>query len=189
MTVFILLPLLFIGSFFVIGLFNLFHAHEHCIKNTGLTLRMYAGDHEGKYPFHTNGFGDAIVMLVKEYSPEFVGIFTAPGDNGDLLRASIKNGTHMPEDRCTRMYVQGLSETNNPEIAMVFDRYPTRGGDHQRRPWGDWLREVSLSDGSMQTIREENWPAFKEKQIKLLIAEGFSPDQAESFYRPMPKSK
>ena len=29
--------------------------------------------------------------------------------------------------------MQGLSDTNNPQIALVFDRYPTRGGDHFRR--------------------------------------------------------
>lgn len=181
--------MVFFGGLFVIGRFNLFHAHEHCMKNAGLLLTIYAGDHEGKYPFHTNGFGDAIVAFLKENSPTEAVFFTAPGDNGSLLKKCLSDGTDVPEDCCTRMYVQGLSENSNPEIAMVFDRYPTRGGDHFRRPWGPLLREVCLAGGSMQVIHEKNWPEFRPKQIDLLAAEGFARAEAEKLYEPMPNSK
>jgi hypothetical protein len=90
----------------------------------------------------------------------------------------------MPEERCTRAYVQGLSDTNNPRIALVFDRYPTRGGDHFRRPWGPPLREVAMLDGSMEVIREEKWPEFRRRQIELLVAESISRAQAEKLYAP-----
>jgi|ERR1043165_1499244 hypothetical protein len=63
---FILLPVILYGGLFVIGMFNLFHAHEHCIKGTGLELEEYALDHGGRYPFSSNGFGDAIVLLLRE---------------------------------------------------------------------------------------------------------------------------
>jgi len=158
-----------------------FPAHEHCIKGTGLSLRCYALDHYGKFPFHTNGFGDAILVLLKELD-EPVGEFTAPGDDGSLYKECLKTGAHMPEERCTRAYVQGLSETNNYQIALVFDRYPTRGGDHFRRPWGPLLREVAMLDGSMEIIHEEKWPEFRRKQIDLLVAEGISRAQAEKLY-------
>jgi len=122
---------------YAIVMFKLFPAHEHCMKGTGLSLRTYAMDHDGKFPFHTNGFGDAIVILLKEVydGPK---LFTAPGDDGSLYKVSMKTGAHMPEERCTRAYVQGLSDTNNPEIALVFDRYPTPGGDHFRRLGPTW---------------------------------------------------
>lgn len=163
--------------------FLLFHAHEHCIKQTGLGLRTFAVDHNGRYPFHTNGFGDALLLYLKETGDD-PRLFTAPGDDGALFKECLKTGAHMPEERCTRAYVQGLSDTNNPEIALVFDRYPTRGGDHFRRPWGPLLREVSMLDGSMQVIREEKWPEFRRKQIELLVAEGISRAQAEKLYAP-----
>jgi hypothetical protein len=163
--------------------FNLFHAHEHCIKGTGLELRTYALDHGGKFPFHANGFGDAIVVLLRDGHP-FPHEFTAPGDDGRLLKECLRTGSHMPEERCTRAYVQGLSDTNNPRIALVFDRYPTRGGDHFRRPWGPLLREVAMLDGSMEVVHEEKWPEFRRKQIDLLVAEGISGAQAEKLYAP-----
>jgi hypothetical protein len=166
-----------------IPMFNLFHAHEHCIKGTGLSLRTYALDHGGRFPFHTNGFGDAILLLIKELGDD-PRLFTAPGDDGRLFKECLKTGAHMPEDRCTRAYVQGLSDTNNFEIALVFDRYPTRGGDHFRRPWGPLLREVAMLDGSMEVIREEKWPEFRRKQIELLVGEGISRARAEKLYAP-----
>ena len=123
------------------------------------------------------------MLLVKELGddPRY---FTAPGDDGSLYRECMKTGAHMPEERCTRAYVQGLSDTNNPMIALVFDRYPTRGGDHFRRPWGPLLREVSMLDGSMEVVREEKWPEFRRNQIELLVAEGISRTQAEKLYAP-----
>jgi hypothetical protein len=166
-----------------IPMFNLFHAHEHCIKGTGLDLRTYAIDHNGRFPFHTNGFGDAIVAILRE-GQAYPYEFTAPGDDGSSLKECLKTGAHMPEERCTRAYVQGLGDTNNPQIALVFDRYPMRGGDHFRRPWGPLLREVAMLDGSMEVIREEKWPEFRRKQIELLIAEGISRTRAEKLYAP-----
>jgi hypothetical protein len=176
------LPVLALTLFFIL-MSKLFPAHEHCMKQTGLSLRTYATDHAGRFPFHTNGFGDAVVLLLKE---DLCGpaMFTAPGDDGSWYKECMKTGAHMPEERCTRAYVQGLSETSNPQIALVFDRYPTRGGDHFRRPWGPLLRDVGMLDGSMVTVREEGWPEFRRNQIELLVAEGISRTQAEKLYAP-----
>ncbi len=163
--------------------FCLVAGHQHCVKQTALSLRSYAIDHDGRFPFHTNGFGDAIFLLLKENicGPA---MFTAPDDDGNLLKECMKTGAHMPEERCTLAYVQGLSDTNNPMIALVFDRYPTPGGDHSRRPWGPLLREVAMLDGSMRSIHEEKWPEFRRRQIELLVAEGISRARAEKLYAP-----
>lgn len=153
------------------------------MKNAGLSLMQYASVHGGKYPFHTNGFGDALLLMLDE-SKEDVRLFTAPSDNGTLLSEHLKSRADVPETRCTRSYVQGLSETNNPEIALLFDRYPTRGGDHFRRPWGPKLREVWMLGGGHQMIQEKRWPDFRNKQIQLLIAEGVPRSEAEAYYQP-----
>ncbi len=181
----VLLPVILVGASVAVGMFNLFHAHEHCIKGTGSILQQYAAGHKGQLPYEPSGFGDAILAFLKD-DPEMAGYFAAPGDDGSFLKSCLRSGTHVPEERCTRTYVQGLSETNNLDIAVVFDRYPTRGGDHFRRPWGPWLREVCLLDGSMRVIAEENWPAFRQQQIELLVAEGFGRADAEHYYHDPP---
>ena len=59
------LAALFVAFMFAMAFLNPFHRHEHCIKQTGLGFRLYANDHHGEYPFHTNGFGDALLLLVE----------------------------------------------------------------------------------------------------------------------------
>lgn len=156
------------------------------MKGTGLSLLAYASDHDSRFPFHTNGFGDAILLLLKESSDD-PRLFTAPGDDGRLLKECLRSGANVPEERCTRAYVQGLCETNDPNIALIFDRYPTRGGDHFRRPWGPPLREVWMLGASHQIIHEKNWAKFIQKQVELLVAEGIPRGEAEKYYQPPEK--
>ena len=183
LTALIVLPLLAYAGLFLIGMFNLFHAHEHCSKGTGLALRSYASDHEGRYPFHTNGFGDAILLVLKENPSEDVRLFTAPGDDGGMLKNCLEKGLDVPEEECTRIYIQGLSETNaQDQVVMMFDKYPTRGGDHFRRPWGPLIRDVIMSDGFVRFMPEKRWPAFAREQIELLVKLGFNRPELERLF-------
>ena len=40
-----------------------FLTHAHCIKGGGLSLDGYAGEHQGRFPFSTNGYGDALLLV------------------------------------------------------------------------------------------------------------------------------
>lgn len=171
--------ILFCGILGFLG-FNIFYhfhyAHQHCIKQTGLAFGVYASDHQGQLPASTNGFGNALLLLVKEgYLGETnrVGPICGPGDDGHIFREALKNHSIVPEDQCSRVYIQGLNESNDPEICILFDRNSCRGGDHFRSPWGHRVRELCLLDGSMQIIRDEDWPEFSRKQVALLVAAGF----------------
>jgi hypothetical protein len=163
---------------------NMGRTHQHCIKVSGSVLSSYARDHQGRFPSHTNGFGDALALLVAEGYDDgrhLVGV----DDDASWLRAAATNHTDVPEELCTRIYVQGLTENNNQGIAILFDRYAVRGGDHfrgiRRLPY---LREVCLLDGSMQTVSLRGWPTFASNQIELLVQEGIPRKTAEAYYRP-----
>ncbi|HXR07120.1 MAG TPA: hypothetical protein VN765_07305 [Candidatus Acidoferrum sp.] len=163
-----------------------FPVHQHCIKGAGTEFRLYSGDHEGRFPFSTNGFGDALLLMAKSRGDDassVIAVVTGVGDDGGAYRKALTNGTHLAETNCSRIYVQGLTRESNPQIAMLFDAYPTHGGDHFRRPWGPLVREVCLVDGSMQIIPEAGWPAFAKKQIELLVASGISRTNAEKYYK------
>lgn len=186
------LPALFALSIFLVWRLNLFHSHEHCIKVSGSGLRNYAIEHEGRFPFHTNGFGDALLLLVKEdafqsgdtnIGEHTIRYIIGPGDKGTIFKDALRIGGNVPEGKCSRIYVQGLTETNNPDIAIFFDKKSTRGGDHFRRPWGPLLREVCMLDGSMKTVPEEKWEMFSKQQIELLVEEGIKREAAEQYYR------
>jgi hypothetical protein len=157
-----------------------FWGHAHCIKQAGLSLRMYAQDNDGRCPFHTHGYGDALLLVSNAWLPSFTG----PGYNVTVLERARQTGEDVLETECGRVYVQGLSETNSPEIALLFDKLPNPG-DHRHflsRLGAPLVREVSLLDGSMQVIPESRWPAFAEQQIELLVGAGMTRDQAEIYY-------
>ncbi len=172
----IFIPVFLVAAFICMAVFNVFHAHEHCIKQAGLAFRTYALDNNGDFPYDTNGFGNALLLLVKggylgddtngQYS---IGPITGPGDDGRVFRGALKTGAPIAEQKCSRIYIQGLSETNNPNIAILWDKKSSPGGNHFHRPWGPLLREVCLLDGSMQVVPEKNWAAFSGNQVELLV--------------------
>mgnify|MGYP007070990271 CR=1 FL=1 len=148
-----------------------------------MILRIYAAEYGGKFPVHTNGFGDALALLVAKSEADAARYFVGVGDDGAWLQAAATNGSNVPEDRCTRIYVQGLDESKY-ELAILFDRYAVRGGDHFRSIFRPYVREVCMADGSMQVIRQENWATFASNQVELLVREGVSRATAEAYYRP-----
>jgi len=184
----LLIPVFFVAAYIGIGLFNVFHAREHCIKQAGIAFKQYQYDNYGNLPYDTNGFGNALLLLVKAgylgdtNSPYSIGPITGPGDDGSFFEEALKTGAPIPEQKCSRIYIQGLSETNNPQIAILWDKKSSPGGDHFRRPWGTLLREVCLLDGSMQVIPEKSWAGFVSNQVELLVQDGIPRATARHYY-------
>ena len=143
---------------------------------------MYAGEHYGQLPFSTNGFGNALLELVDTNYLAEIKLICGPGDDGHIFLEALKNNSIVPEEKCSRVYIQGLSDANDPQICILFDRNSCPGGDHFRSPWGHRVREACLLDGSMQIIRDEDWPEFSKKQVELLVAAGFIKTNALHFY-------
>ena len=178
----ILVPLCGVLGLFAFNIYYGCHyVHQHCIKITGILLGAYADENKGQLPFSTNGFGNALLLLV-ENEPNEIRNICGPDDDGHIFLEALKNHSIVPEEKCSRVYVQGLSETNDPGICILFDRNSCPGGDHFRSPWGHRVRELCLLHGNMQIIRDEDWPEFSRKQVELLVAAGFSRTNALHFY-------
>lgn len=182
------IPLCLFLTFCGSGIFyKVNYTHQHCIVQTILAFKTYSMDHYGKFPFSTNGFGNALLLLVdtnsgNDYLAGWVDGLCAPDDDGHIFKEALKNHSVVPEDQCSRVYIQGLSESNDPEICFLFDRNSCKGGDHGRSPWGHRVREVGMLDGTRRVIRDEDWPDFSQKQVELLIAAGFARTNALRFY-------
>ncbi len=165
-----------------------FTGHTHCIAITIKALRMYAMDNGEQYPAHTNGYGDALLLLLTNAG--FGGCLTGPGYSGKIFEAAALTNGHVPEALCGRVYVQGLSETNDPMIAVLFDKLPTPGGDHCHgfgRLTAPLGREIARLDGSTAFIPESRWPAFAREQMELLVAAGITRKESERFFDVKPK--
>lgn len=167
-------PLIFNESFF---------GHAHCMPQAGIALRQYARDHHGKFPAHTNGYGDALLLLLAE-GHAVSGILTGPGYSGDVFDRAIASHADVPETECGRVYVQGLTDSNDEALAVLFDKLPTPG-DHThflariRHPLG---REVCFLDGHFEFVSESRWPAFASNQMELLVKAGFIREKAQAIY-------
>ena len=173
----LLAPLVYAGT---VWLHNLRMAHHHCMKIAGMEFREYAMEHGGALPYHTNGYGDALLLLVKD-KPEDIPFVCGPGDDGHVFSTALAHGLHVPQEQCSRVYVQGLNETNYPGICILFDRRSVKGGDHFYGS-GKPVREVCLLDGSMQTIPDAGWAEFSRQQVELLVEAGFTREKALEYY-------
>ncbi len=164
-----------------------FLGHAHCITQASGALHLYANDHGGKFPVHNNGYGDALLLLAPDHLTSFE-LITGPCFSGAVFQKAKLSGANVNEAECGRVYVQGLTEGVAHEIVLLFDKLPTPG-DHCHfisrftRTFG---REVLFMDGGHQFITTNAWPAFAEKQIKLLVEAGIPEKIAKSYYTDLP---
>lgn len=156
--------------------------HAHCMPQATMALRMYADDHEGQFPFHTNGYGDALLLVgAREEAYYFL---TGPGYDTRVFEEALAAKADVDEGRCGRVYVQGLSVTNDPGIALIFNKIAAPP-DHCPFPWRLWAgfcREVGFVDGSWRAVPVDQWTGFAKKQIDLLVEAGFPREKAERLY-------
>ena len=158
-------------------------SHKHCIKQATIIFLEYANDNKGRFPESDRGWGDALLKLGKledraKWIPYIVGV----DDDGTRLVEAMANGTNVDETHCTRIYVQGLRENSNPELALLFDRDSEPGGDHFRCRFKDPIRELITVSGSHKIINNQDWASHIQTQRELLQKEGFTEEQIAQVY-------
>ena len=156
--------------------------HAHCMPQAASSFRMYAADHAGVFPYHTNGYGDALLMMTPERAWFYY--LTGPGYDTSAFQEALDSGDNVDESRCGRVYVQGLSETNDAKIAILFDKVaaPPDHSHFPQRLWRGSVREVCFVDGDWRAVPVERWPAFAEEQVSLLVQAGFAKEHALELY-------
>jgi hypothetical protein len=161
-----------------------FWSHAHCMKLAGIELRLYASANGGRFPFHTNGYGDALLLMTNAW----LSCLTGPGYTTNIFDRCRRLGTNVPESLCGRVYVQGLSETNNSEIVLLYDKRPNPG-DHchgWERLRTPFVREVCLVDGTMKVIPESRWPEFAKKSYTVIQSESYCAHGGSAHQRRIP---
>lgn len=164
------------------------NTHAHCIKAAGLALMQYASAHQGRFPHHSRGYGNALLLVDEGY----FSVLTGPGYDAAPLREAQRAGKELPEEECGRVYIQGLTQNSNPQIALLFDKLPTPGGDHCHLPvrlWAPPGREVWLVGMNHIFVQESQWPEFTENQVELLVQEGFDRQEAVRLFSSKPRER
>ncbi len=163
--------------------------HVHCIKVASFHLNGYSHDHGGSFPASERGWGDALLLLSSDKSDfSWLPFFLGVGDDGSYLRHAMTYGEDVVEEKCSRIYVQGLNNKSDPSIALLFDRNSVKGGDHfHGLPGKKKLREAITVGGAFMTITDDRWPEFVRQQRELLRIEGFSEMAIADVYGPAPR--
>jgi hypothetical protein len=160
--------------------------HRYCIKAAAMELEEYASEHDGRYPFHPGGYGNAVLLM----SDDSLNAFTGPGYDPMVLREAKRTGKNLSEEECGRVYIQGLTRKSTREIALLFDKLPTPGGDHCSLPFrllASRGREVLFIHAGHSFVPESEWPEFARKQVELLVQEGMDRKEVERLYASKPR--
>lgn len=158
-----------------------FLSHAHCIKSAGMLLVNFAEQNGGQFPTDPRGYGNALL----QFEPEEYYCLTATGYDEAVYHEAKQRGVLLQEKDCGRVYIQGLNNKSGSQVAILFDKRSTPGGDHCHliarfsAPLG---REVAFVDGHIEFIPDTDWPAFVQKQLALLTAAGIPPAEAQRLY-------
>ena len=178
-----LIPLALVGLVVVLSLRPGVYlpVHRHCMHVAALELRTYALSHGDRFPQHPKGYGNALLLLREDSWP----YLTGPGYDVAVFQDAKAAGKELPEELCGRVYVQGLTTDCDARLVVLFDKLATPGGDHCHFPvrlWAPRGREALHVDGHIEFVSDENWSAFAEEQINLLVREGIPRAEAERLY-------
>lgn len=153
-----------------------------CIKGLGLGLHNYATTNGGFFP-RGEATPEASLSLLSRKELSFT---ENPRSAVELLRgktvpaervlARLAAGELLDPDTCGWHYVEGLTLSDNHELAIVWDKV---GLNHNGERLPDGGHEVLFLDGTRRVITGKEWPEFLERQNQLLEARSVAAVQAE----------
>jgi len=156
--------------------------HAHCMPQAASLFRLYAEENGGRFPFHANGYGDALLMTTPDRA--WLYCLTGPGYGTSAFEEALSSNGNVDENRCGRVYVQGLSETNDARIAILFDKVaaPPDHCHFPQRLWQGHVREVLFVDGDWRAVPVAQWLDFARQQVDFLVEAGFSKEHGQKLY-------
>ncbi|HOC57208.1 MAG TPA: hypothetical protein PKI20_16435 [Verrucomicrobiota bacterium] len=134
-----------------------------CIKGVSLALVTYAQDHGGHFPAGDDTPEASLSLLYSNYIDAYwLSGKTVPLE---VVKAALAGKGKLGPDSCGWHYVEGLTQADAPEIAILWDKVGLGHSGERLRGGG---HEVAFVDGSTQLIRGARWLEFLEKQKQLL---------------------
>ena len=137
-----------------------------CIKGIGLSLKLYAGDHGGRFPSGLETPEASLGLLYPKYMPhaDSLGGKTVRSGVAESLLAS---GGHLTPVACAWHYVEGLTDDDRPDIALLWDKEPGYGHNCEVMPDRKG-REVLFVDGHAEWITGDQWHELMRRQAELM---------------------
>jgi hypothetical protein len=134
-----------------------------CDKGLMLGLMQYAADHNGKYPAGEATPEASLSLLYPKYADE--NLLRGKSVPLETVERLLKQGKRLTPDTCGWHYVEGLTDGDEHELAILWDK---AGLNHNGRYLRHGGHEVTFLDGHSEYIPEAEWAAFLKNQAELL---------------------
>jgi hypothetical protein len=147
---------------------DFFHRRAGMMGAVATELRVYAHDHGGWFPRSDKDSLDALRKLYPDYAggPELAGL---SGDI-DAVMQCLKEGKPLT-GKSSWVYVQGLKNTDDPTLALLWDSHPGRYGTgvNQRGPVmrGHVVSTIGMINGFETNVVDADWTNFLRQQEEL----------------------
>ncbi len=139
-----------------------------CLACLGSSLLCYAGRHNGHFPTG-GGCPEASLSLLYREEPDLGAcVLSGKTKSTEAAQELLERGELLGPDTCDWHYVEGLTQYDDPRLALVWDKVGL-GHNGQRLPDGSHtvLRVGCIGE---EVIPESEWPKFLEEQERLLAA-------------------
>jgi hypothetical protein len=136
-----------------------------CLKGLGLALLQYAKEHGGHFPAG-GGCPEASLSLL--YREKYdIDAYTLCGKtkSAEAAREILERGELLGPDTCDWHYVEGLTLSDDPQLALVWDKV---GLGHNGQRLSDGGHSIWRVGGLEEVIPDSEWPQFLEDQKRLI---------------------
>jgi hypothetical protein len=138
-----------------------------CIIGMKSSLEFYAEEHGGRYPAGESSPEASLSLL---YRSNYMDAYTLRGMTvpETTVRRILEGGGLLGPDSCGWQYVEGLTQADDPGIAILYCKHAL-GHNGQRTKDGG--RQVAfVGSGGIEWISGDKWPTFLKEQGQLLLA-------------------
>lgn len=124
-------------------------------------LRVYAHDHGNSFP---DADGDPYRSLELLY-PDYISADLLAGLSGDRDKATfaLTHGGHLSPENCSLIYVPGMLDTDDENIAIVWEI--RTGITFNGQAWPG--RAVGIINGQVHQIPDDKWDEFIAQQKRM----------------------
>jgi len=135
-----------------------------CIIGMMSALEEYADSDNGRFPVGETSPEASLSLL---YRDGLIEPYTLRGMTVSEIpvRRILEEGKLLGPDNCGWNYVQGLTQADDPRIAMLWCKHPLGHNSERTKDGG---RQVVYVGGNIEWVSGNEWSAFLVKQEQLL---------------------
>jgi hypothetical protein len=151
-----------------------------CLKCLGLALVQYAETHGGHFPAGAGSPEASLSLLYCGSSGINAEILRGKTVPVEKVRNILERGELLGPDSCGWHYVEGLTTSDDLELALVWDKI---GLGHNGQDIGGG-HAVCFLDAHEEVVRASEWPDFLKRQEKLMATRKQNTDRSKGAAPP-----